>query len=50
MNLTSLVFVLKLDETKFECAITSNVEAIDPMKIQIKINFPQNVARHIFRE
>ena len=36
--MTSSVLVVNLDETKFECAINSKVEAIDPMKIQ-KIKF-----------
>jgi len=31
---TSSVLVVKLDETKFECMISSNVDVIDRIKIQ----------------
>jgi len=37
-NLTSSELVGKLNETKFECMISSNVDVIDRMKIQ-KVKF-----------
>jgi len=37
-HMTPSVLVVNLDETEYECAINSKVEAIVPMKIQ-KIKF-----------
>jgi len=38
VNFTSSELVVKLDETKFECVISPNVNVMDPTKVQ-KVKF-----------
>ena len=47
--MTSSVLVVNFDETKFECAIDSKVEAMEPMIIQ-KIKFYPKSGMSFFRE
>jgi len=46
---TSSELVVKLDETKFECMISSNAAVIDRMKIQ-KVKFSPKSGMSYFRE
>ena len=49
INLTSSILVVKFNETKLECVINLNVEAIDIMKIQRIKFFPKSGMSHFSR-